>query len=246
MLPRQIAARADLHGERVVARRALDQHAEACVGEPRAGILGDRVHDVAVAARHQHVGDRFAQRLRSEMAARCCWLLLLALASRSDSLRRSESVQHRPRHVDVVVEGEHAHHAGRRGRHVGEPDRKLGARLGLDRGGELGDHLVEQADLLHRIAVGAGHEQVGDARQHLDRAGHRCRRPAHARVRRSETLGHAFWRVLRRGRRGRRRKGVCILDSRRARQNGRTVVKKRLRVLGEQCQEKGRPGGPPS
>ena len=105
--------------------------------------------------------------LRSAMAARCCWLLLLALATRSESVETFGVLEHRPRHLDVVVEGEHAHDAGRRGRHVGEPDRQLGARLGLDRGCELGDHLVEQVDLLYRIAVGAGQEQVGNARQHL-------------------------------------------------------------------------------
>ncbi len=76
-------------------------------------------------------------------------------------------LENRPRHVDVVVESEHPHDAMRSGRHLGEADRKLDARLGLDRRCQLGDHLVEQADLIHGIAVGARHEEVRDARQDL-------------------------------------------------------------------------------
>ena len=167
VLPRQVAARADVHGQRVVARRPLHQQAEARVREARAGVAGDRVNDVAVAARHQDVGDGLAQRFALGNGGE----MLLALAvGGGDQIGFVEPfgvLEDRPRHVDVVVEGEHPHDAVRRGRHVGEPDRKLGARLGLDRRCELGDHLVEQVDLVHGIAVGARHEEVGDARQHL-------------------------------------------------------------------------------
>ena len=148
MLARQVAAGADLHGQRVVARRALHQHPEACVREPRAGILDHGLDDVAVAARHQHVGDRFAQRLALGDGGEVLLALAVGVGEQIGFVEAFGSEQHRPRHVDVVVEGEHADHAGRRGRHVGEPDRELGARLRLDGGGELGDHLVEQADLL--------------------------------------------------------------------------------------------------
>ena len=55
--------RTDLHRQRIIAARALDQHAEAGVGKARAGIPGDGMHDLPIAARHQHLGDRFAQGL---------------------------------------------------------------------------------------------------------------------------------------------------------------------------------------
>ena len=68
-------------------------------------------------------------------------------------------LEHRPRHLDIVVEGEHADHTARRVRHRRQPDGELGARLGLDRAGELGHDLVEQVDLFVRIAAGPGQKQ---------------------------------------------------------------------------------------
>jgi hypothetical protein len=125
------------------------------------------VNDVTVATCHQDIGDGLAERF----ALRNSGEMLLALAGgggdKIGNLRAFGILENRPRHVDVVVESEHPHDAVRSGRQLGEADRKLDARLGLDRRCQFGDHLVEQADLIHGIAVGAGHEEVRDARQYL-------------------------------------------------------------------------------
>ncbi len=125
------------------------------------------MNDVAVAARDQDVGDGFAQRLALGNGGEMLLALAVGVGDQVGFAQTFGVLEHRPRHLDVVVERQHPHDAVRRGRHVGEPDRKLGARLGLDRSRELGDHFVEQVDLLDGIAAGAGQEQVGDARQHL-------------------------------------------------------------------------------
>src|SRR5712691_11332774 len=61
MLPRQVGPDADVHRQRLVARGAFHQHAEAGVGEARARVLHHRANHVLVSARHQHIGDRLAQ-----------------------------------------------------------------------------------------------------------------------------------------------------------------------------------------
>ena len=61
MPARNICADPDALSKRVVARRALDQHAEAGVGEASAVVLRHRMHHLALAARHQHVRHGFAQ-----------------------------------------------------------------------------------------------------------------------------------------------------------------------------------------
>jgi hypothetical protein len=76
--------------------------------------------------------------------------------------------QYGARHVDIVIEGEHADDALRRVVHWGKPARELGAGLGLNRRDELEDDLVEQVDLARRVVTGAFNEEIGDAREHGD------------------------------------------------------------------------------
>jgi hypothetical protein len=60
-------------------------------------------------------------------------------------LRRGD--QHGSRDRDGIVEGELAHQLGRRVRQSGQPLREPFARLVLDFGRELNEHVVEQRDL---------------------------------------------------------------------------------------------------
>jgi len=168
MLARQVAPGADLQRERIVAGRALDQHAEAGIGKAGAGIPGDRVGHVPVAARDQHVGYYLAQRLALGDGGEMLLGFAVGIGDEIAVVEPLRLGEHRPRHFDIVVERQHPHHAVRRIGHAGKPDRQLGARLGFDRRCKLGDDLVEQVDLTVRIAMGIGHEQVGDPRQHLD------------------------------------------------------------------------------
>ncbi len=96
--------------QRVVAGRALDQHAEAGIGEARAGILDHRMDDVAVAAFDQHVGHRLAERA----ALRDGEKVLLAFGAGADQkvavIEPFGLGENRACHLDVVIEGEHMDH----------------------------------------------------------------------------------------------------------------------------------------
>ena len=167
MQTRQIGPRADPERQRVVGGRALDQQPEGGVGKARALVPGDRVSDLAVAARHQHVGHRLAQALALGNGRQMLLALALGGGDEVGVVEPLRVEQHRAGHLDVVIEGERTHHTHRRVRHFGKPARKLGAGLGLDRGGELGEDLVEQPDLDRRVALRAVDEEIGDAREHV-------------------------------------------------------------------------------
>src|SRR5262249_56049176 len=86
--------------------------------------------------------------------------------------------QHRPRHLDVGVEGELLDGPLGRVGHRREPVGEARQRLGLDPCRDLEQHVVEQVDLLVRVAFGADEEEIGDPRQGVDalvaRAGGKC------------------------------------------------------------------------
>ena len=70
-VPGDVLTQAELLGENGIALGPLDHVQKAEIREARAIVVGDRVHDFLVAARHQHVGDRlldrFAFRDREQM-----------------------------------------------------------------------------------------------------------------------------------------------------------------------------------
>ena len=143
MLARHVPARADMHRQCVVAARSFHQHAKAGVREARAGVLGDGVDDLLIAARHQHLGDSLAQRLALGDGGEVLLALLVGVGDEVGVREPLGTAQHRARHLDIVVEGQDPHD-GRRGvAHRRQPDCQLGACLGLDRDDELDDDLVE-------------------------------------------------------------------------------------------------------
>ena len=160
----------DLGREVVVAGGTRDQDAKAGVGEARPGILDHRLHDVAVAAFHQDVGDRLAQRFALRDGEQMLLALARGIGDERAVIEPFRLRQYRPRHLDVVVEGEHGHHVDRGVGDRRQPVRKLGARLGLDGVHEARHDVVEQADLVLRITRRAADEEIGDAGQHLDPA----------------------------------------------------------------------------
>ena len=104
MLSRQVAACTDLRRQRIVAGRAFDQHAGS--RHPRNGRLcsGHRVHDLAVAARHQHFRDGFGQCLALGDGRQMLLALLVGGCNQVGFVETLGGGQHRPRHLDVVVE----------------------------------------------------------------------------------------------------------------------------------------------
>jgi hypothetical protein len=168
VLARHVLPRAHLHRQRVVAVRSFDQHAEAGVGEAGTRIPGNGLHDLPVAARHQHLGDRLAQRLALGDGGEVLLALIRGIGDEVGLVEPLGCGQDRAGDLDVVVEGQHADHAAGRILHRSEPVRELGAGLGLDRGHQLDHDLVEQIDLAFGIATAAFDEEVGDAREHGD------------------------------------------------------------------------------
>jgi hypothetical protein len=60
---RDVPAEAELLGEDGIAFSALDHAQKAEVRKAHPGIACNRIHDVLIAARHQHVGDGFSRGL---------------------------------------------------------------------------------------------------------------------------------------------------------------------------------------
>ena len=121
MLARQVAPFADAERQRVIARRALDQEAEGGVGEAGAFVAHDGVGDLMIATRDQHVGHRLAQRFALRDRGEVLLAFALGVGNEIGLVEPIRVEQHRPRDLDVVVEGERPHHARRRVGHIGKP-----------------------------------------------------------------------------------------------------------------------------
>ena len=64
-LRRNVGPQPDFLGKDAVGLGTLDQAGEAGFGNARAAIVGNAAGDLAIAAPHQHIGDRFAERMRA-------------------------------------------------------------------------------------------------------------------------------------------------------------------------------------
>jgi hypothetical protein len=91
--------------------------------------------------------------------------LLAGIGDQFDFLEPQRYGQNRISHVDVVVEGEAAHHVARCIGDASKPARQPGAGFGFDVGSEGADHIVEQTDLVLAVAVGTDHDQRSVTRQ---------------------------------------------------------------------------------
>jgi hypothetical protein len=127
--------------------------------------------DLAVAARHQHLGDGFAQgrSLRDGQEMRLAFAL--GGGDQVGIVQPLGAFEHRAGHLDIVNGRQPPDHPHGRMSGIRQPHGQPGTGLGFDRGRKLGDDFVEQIDLNVRIAAGAGQKQVRDARQHLDAVG---------------------------------------------------------------------------
>ena len=116
-----------------------------------------------IAALDQNVGDRFAQLEalgdgeKMRLALGGCALDEIGIAE----LLRMD--QHRLSHLDFVVIGERADEFGGRAVDVREPVRQLRARFHFDIDRKFMQHVIEQGDLIARIAARPGGEEISDA-----------------------------------------------------------------------------------
>ena len=167
---RDVAPEADHRGQVVVAGRALDQHAEAGIGKTRAAVLDHRVDDLTVAALHQHVGDRLAQRFTLRDREQVLLTLAAGTGEEGVLVQAFRLGEHGRGHLDIVVKGEHVDRVERSVRNRGETVRQLGARLGFDRAHQAHHDVVEHAGLRLCKACGVADEEIGDAGEHFDAA----------------------------------------------------------------------------
>ncbi|MHC2620908.1 hypothetical protein ACVIW2_002940 [Bradyrhizobium huanghuaihaiense] len=168
VMARQAGPQADAGGEAVVALGARDEVGETFLGEPRARIADGRLHDVLVAARHQHVGQRFRQNPPQRDR------LQMGLAARARDLDQRRLVQpfrfrqHGSCDLDDLVERERADDLGRCGRDRCEAVGKQRPGRRLDLLDQAFEHVVEHANVVVGIVRRVAHEEIGDAAQCLD------------------------------------------------------------------------------
>ena len=157
----------DLLGKGAVLLGALDQARKAGLGNARAAIVGDAERDLAIAAPHQLVGDRLAER----RARRNGLQMRLALGSRDADkvvLRQARrQLEHRSGDGDVVVLGKPAQYVDRRVAHRRETICQLGARFRFDLLDQNPEHVVEKADVLVVVAAGSIEKERGNAPERL-------------------------------------------------------------------------------
>ncbi|MET3341168.1 hypothetical protein ABIF52_001549 [Bradyrhizobium japonicum] len=170
VMARQVGPQADACGEVVIALGPRDEVGEAVLGELCAGIADGRLHDVLVAARHQHVGECCRQHPPQRDR------LQMRLTPRARDLDQGRLVQpfrfrqHRSCDLDHLVERERADDLRRCRRDRCEAVGEQRPRRGLDLFDQALEYVVEHADVLVGVIHCIAHEQIGDAAQRLDPA----------------------------------------------------------------------------
>ena len=154
-------------GQRAVVARAFDEIGIALLGQLGAGIVRDLLHDLAVAARNQHIGHRrhqlLAPRQREQMrlpfGARDIDEILLFEPRRLRQDRRRDG--------DILVIGKPAQDRDRRIGDRREPLRQFRLGPAFDFLDQAGEDVVEQTDMVFVEMSRAFEEQRGDLPQDL-------------------------------------------------------------------------------
>jgi hypothetical protein len=128
------------------------------------------VDHLAVAALHQHVGDRLAQRFALRDREQVLLTLAAGIGEEGALVQAFRLAEHGRGHLDIVVEGEHVDRVERSVRNRGQTVRQLGARRGFDCAHEADHDVVENASLRLCKARCAADEEIGDAGEHFDAA----------------------------------------------------------------------------
>ena len=162
-MTRNVAALSESQRQLAIIARAGRQLTVAGKRKTRAFVFDDPVNDPLIAALDKDVSDHLAQfkalRDRKQM------VLALGRGVFDEVVIRQllRMNQHRSRDLDGIVECQRTNHLRRSAFHICEMLGKLCARLDLDVGGELLEHVIEQRDLVVRIAARTRRKQIGDA-----------------------------------------------------------------------------------
>ena len=158
-MPGNILAQAELLGENGIAFGPLDHVQEAEIRETRAIIAGDGVHDLLIAARHQHVRDRLLDRFSLRDRQHMGLALGADVGNQGVGLEPPGLPQDGAGDLDLIVKGKLVDDIDRGIVEAGQPPCELRARRDLNLVGEPPDHLAEGPDLV--VAVAAGDHQIG-------------------------------------------------------------------------------------
>ena len=151
-VPRDFLPKPDVLGENGIGLRPLDHLQEAEIGEAGAVIGRDRLHDFAIPARHQFVGDFDGKRISLGDRQQVGLALGSDIVDQRLGIEPPGKLQHRARNVDRVVESEHLDDLEGSVVGVSQPLGELGAGCMLDFLSQPSDHLAEDPDLIFRVA----------------------------------------------------------------------------------------------
>ena len=152
-------AQPELLGEDGIAVRPLDHVQKAEIRKTRAVVVRDRTHDFLVAARHQHVRDRFLDRFSFRDREHMRLAFGADIGHQSGGLEPLGLPQHGAGDLDRIVKGKLVDDVDRRAVEAGQPLGKLRAGRDFDLVRQPPDDLAEGPYLV--VAVAAGDQQIG-------------------------------------------------------------------------------------
>ena len=164
---RNIGPQSDCFGQHAVLSARLTRREKPVVGNAGAAVFGDAARDLAIAAPHQHIGDRLAERPARRDGLQMRLAFGLGEIDQIGFGQARRQLQHRAGDGNIVVIGERAQHLHRRIGDRRQADGEFGARLGLDFLDEQAEDVVEQVDMLVVVGAGAVEKQRGNALQRL-------------------------------------------------------------------------------
>ena len=131
-MPGDVPAQSELLGENGIAFGPLDHVQEAEIRKSRAVVGCDGVHDLLIAAGHEHVGDRLLDRLSLRDRKHMGLALGADVGDQGIGLEFVGLPEYRPGDFDRIVKGELVNDIDRRLVEAGQPPCKLGAGRDLD------------------------------------------------------------------------------------------------------------------
>lgn len=157
-MPRNILAQPELLGQNGIALRSLDHVQEAEIRKPRAIVARHRAHDLLVAARDEHVGDRFIDRFSFSDREHMRLAFGAGIGDQRIGLEALGLPEYRAGDIDRIVKGKLMDDVDRGAVEASELSGKLRAGSDFDFVRQSSDHGAECPYLV--VAVAAGNHDV--------------------------------------------------------------------------------------
>ena len=140
---------------------------KALLGNTRATIVGDPARNIAIAAAHQDVGHRLAQRAAPRDRVQVRLTFGFGDVDEIGFRQTRCELQHRPGDGDIVVLGQAPQHFHRCVADLSETVREFGASLVLNLLDQQPEHFAKDIDVLVFVTAGAVDKKGCDALQRL-------------------------------------------------------------------------------